>query len=406
MMASYRDFLPVVSDGGGCFLPDLYCDFAKSQVLDSRFAFTRTTTATYLDYDGLLKTAASGTPRFDYDGDGNPLGLFVEPQRSNLFIRSNDYSAATWTTPGSDVTSASGTAPDGTNTAWKLFEENTTGTHNIYQSVSVTPNTYASVFFVKAAERTKISFNNGTAGLTARFNLITGLFEVGTGHARYFGNGWWRVGLTRLNSDTVNRIFGIGLVDANNATSYTGDGSSGVLIWGAQLEVGNFPTSYIATEATQITRNADEVIMSGTNFSDLWNPTEGTIQAEIIPTELSTSAGIVISDNTADNFIRLATASTSEQFAVTDTTTPQTSLDAGTPAVNTLARLAAVYKANDFALCMDGGTVVTDNSGTIPTVSQMQLGANLTTIGAVRIPRIAYFRRRLPNADLVTFTTP
>jgi hypothetical protein len=111
-------------------------------------------------------------------------------------------------------------------------------------------------------------------------------------------------------------------------------------------------------------------------------------------------------DNTANEMIRLRTEGTNPFFKVTDGGSEVVAIDAGTVTVNTTFKLAGAYKLDDFAASINGGAAVTDTAGTIPTVDQMRIGAGQggnTMCG--HIASVRYFKKRLPDAKLVTITT-
>jgi hypothetical protein len=93
------------------------------------------------------------------------------------------------------------------------------------------------------------------------------------------GNGWWRVAIA-FAADATGLIVRYGIASNSTTNNYTGDGFSGIYIWGAQLEAGAFPTSYIPTVASQVTRSADAASMTGANFSSWYAGGAGTVYSE------------------------------------------------------------------------------------------------------------------------------
>jgi len=243
----------------------------------------------------------------------------------------------------------------------------------------------------------------------ATFNLNDGSVEsadVGATASIFdAGNGWYRCVVSVTATSTSTGGLYPYLVDNSLQTTFTGDDFSGIYIWGAQQEAGSFPTSYIKTAGSQVTKVADSASMTGTNFSDWYRQDQGTLYADIEPASLSATSGVVINDNTTDNRIRLATASTSDQGLITANGTAQATLDGGTPAANTSMLLAMAYNTDDFALSLDGATAATDSGGIVPVVSQLQIGAETTTIGNMTIKQFAYYPIRLADATLESITT-
>ena len=97
-----------------------------------------------------------------------------------------------------------------------------------------------------------------------------------------------------------------------------------------------------------------------------------------------------------------------QTLAAATVDTGQASLDAGTFTAGQTSKVAAAFKANDFAACIDGGTVATDTSGTIPTVDRAFIGINALGTGDYlngHIKTIRFYPSRLTDSELVALTT-
>jgi hypothetical protein len=372
---------------------------AQLEQRDAVTAYTVTTTQPITNYIPQLLTAASGVARFDHNPTTfESLGLEIEEQRANLLTYSEQFDNAAWTKSNATITANTVVAPDGTLTGDKLVENTATSTHEVQQNqtVTVAPHTFSA--YAKAGERNwlrLLAFQSGLTGVIAFFNLSTGAIgTVGpsaTARITPVGNGWYRCSITYTPVSAATCAHVVYVATADNTVTYTGDGFSGIYIWGAQLEAGAFATSYIPTVASQVTRAADAAIMTGTNFSSWYSQGQGTLYAEFNPLALAASSGVVINDNTTSNRIRLATTSVSDQGTVTTSGTAQAVLDGGTPAANTSMKLAMTYQVNNFALSLNGATAATDTTGTVPVVSQLQIGSETTTVGNLTIKKIAYY---------------
>jgi hypothetical protein len=357
-------------------------------------------------------------PRFDYDPVTlAPRGLLIEEARTNLALRSAEFTNASWTKSNATVTANVTSAPDGTATALKLAEDAATGFHGINQLATLVSGTaYTQTFFVKAAERNWIALtegNNVTA--TAYFNLATGTVGTvsGTGSPSAtivpFGNGWYRVSLTFTPIANAGNIQ-IRTATADGTANYAGTVGSGVYVWGAQLEAGAFATSYIPTVASTVSRSADVATMTGTNFSSWYNQSEGTFVFDGDHYQTGASKSLfAASDGTTSN----------EHFGFSGSTNiislqtlaggvAQTSLSFSAVAANTIFKVAYAYQLNNFAGSLLGGTVATDSSGILPTVDRLSLGirGNSTLPLNGHIRAIAYYNTRLPNTQLQTLTAP
>lgn len=175
-----------------------------------------------------------------------------------------------------------------------------------------------------------------------------------------------------------------------------------IRIYDVQFEQGAFATDYIPTSGGAVARAADDIIIDGL---DWFNATEGTLFAEFLaPLDGTTNYGIFSIDNGFDNSIALfAGSGTSPVFIVRSGGVDQAYLAAYSSLTRSAVnRIAARYKANDFARSANGGAVATDVSGTIPTVASAKVGRMGSEVkqlnGAVR--RIAYFNRILSDAEL------
>ena len=177
-----------------------------------------------------------------------------------------------------------------------------------------------------------------------------------------------------------------------------------------------FATSYIPTTTTALTRSAD--VASVNTLSPWFNATAGTIYAEGVTNRPYTSATggqmAQISDGTANNRMWVAqgntTANTSTNSVVTTGATLVAELQYGpAPSSNLLNKSAFAYAANDFAGCANGGTVQTDPSGAVPTVTTLYLGISASLSSASNwngyLRRIVYYPRRLSNAELQSITS-
>jgi hypothetical protein len=238
-------------------VPSLDLRFADNKSLvdavtgASLVTFTRASSKTVTNSAGVLETVGIDVPAFDHNPTtGESLGLLVEEQGTNLLLRSEEFDGATWTLLnlsafGSGSVANATTAPDGATTADKVVEDTTpTNTHRIRQLVSVTSGTtYTFSVFAKAAERTEVSLQMavGFASTAVAVNLLNGNVTGTNGSpiatsVTPYQNGWYRISVTQTaNLTTAVAQFIIFLVSPTG-TTYTGDGTSGLFLWGAQLE--------------------------------------------------------------------------------------------------------------------------------------------------------------------------
>ena len=259
-------------------LPTLNLDFANSQSLDKRITFSRGSIGTRVNRNGLIETIPANQPRFDFDPvTGECRGLLIEESRTNLITTSNPASGGD---ANFGVIASATTSPDGTTNASFLYEK-TTNNFKILSVgfTAVIGTTYCASAFVKyAGSKLYGRLKDGSTN-TITINLTNGaiLSSTGTCGVIPYPNGWYRI-YSIFTATSTSENLQLFLMNYNGALSqYQGDGSSGYYVYGMQAEAGSFPTSYIPTTASTVTRSADNADMTGTNFSSWYNQTESTI---------------------------------------------------------------------------------------------------------------------------------
>jgi len=295
--------------------------------------------------------------------------------------------------------------------------------YSLTNSTATSGTTYTLSVFFKSKERTNIvlAFDGG-AGFNhlAAFSSSTGTVETtfgspsGTSITAY-PNGWYRCSMSvaATSTATANALILLSTDNTIEGRIYTGNGTSGIYVWGAQLEAGAFPTSYIPTVASTVTRSADNASITGTNFSGFYNPDEGSVlfsgrtgggtepcfltfsSAATSPTEIIRY--IFLASTTKSRFLGLFSSSSVTVFDISS---------ANTFTSGSLFKTAGCYKLNDFANSLNGGTVGTDTSGNVPVVNRLHLGDN-NGYGAYlngTISQLLYYPVRLTNSQLQTLT--
>ena len=229
----------------------------------------RATTATRVNSAGLIESVANNVPRLDYTNGSCP-SILVEPQRTNLALRSEDFSDAIWIKAGLPIMNYNvAIAPDGEMTADRITVDDALS-ERCEQSFVILANTqYIFSVYLKA----------GTQNIGQPFLNTTAQGAVNTEVA--ISNEWVRYSLIIPNTNTLTNII---IRIYPSSFSPVGAFGDNILVWGAQLELGSNATSYIKTEATAVTRNAD--VISKTGISDLIGQSEGSIYAEVNISEL------------------------------------------------------------------------------------------------------------------------
>lgn len=339
----YRGFGDQLYDLSGQ-RPSLDLNFSSTKSLvdattgQNLVTFTRASSGTYVDSQGVIKTATTNEARFDHNPTtGESLGLLVEEQRTNLLLNSGTLST---------------------------------------QNVTVTAVAHTLHF-------------TGTGTITLSGTSTAGpLVGTGTGEAN-------RVSLT--------------FTPTAGTLTLTVSGT----VTNAQLEIGSFRTSYIPTTTAAVTRSADVASITGANFSSWYRQDEGTVFGDSIFTANTNTRLISANTNATSNRVMITRGTGSNgnfNFVVTDASVVQVnSLVLGSNlAAGSSNKVAAAYKATDFAGSVNGSTAATQQTGTVPlSLTQLTIGngeslGGNTMTGTIR--RLAYFPTRLANETLQRIT--
>ena len=360
-------------------------------------------------------TAAYYGARFDYDATTLAAnGLLIEEQRTNLLTYSQDFTQAAWTKTN---VSASGTytAPDGTATASVIIPNTANDLHYVFEpSPTVAGINTCSVYMKPAGYSWVGIFCNSSANAVAWFNVTTGVIGTVSGSAATktasiaaVGGGWYRCTLTASASSGSSA--GVVVGNADNSGPFAGDGTSGIYIWGAQLEAGAFATSYIPTTTATATRAADSATMAGANFSSWYNASAGTVVWDG-----------VIGSNKIEDLVSFTAATIAESFTLYKTGVPdirqwmrtggvtQYNITLGSITLAASTKIAAAYALNNSSGSLNGQTAVVSATGTPSAPTQLWLAAGASNIGGPAsqfwLKRLTYYPTRLADATLKALT--
>ena len=414
-------------------LPRLALDFTTA-VLDPRVTFTRSTTGTRVNSSGVIESVAIDTPRFDYSPTTlAPLGLLIEESRTNLVTYSEEFDNPAWTKSNATITANATTSPDGALTGDKLVENTSTSVHAIFPAnYSATSTTLTASIYAKAAERSFVFLeisNFATGSASCRFNLSAGTAGTASSNTGDYtnvsatianlGNGWYRCTLTATKGTTNSNNYVVISLDNGTGINYTGNGVSGLFIWGAQLEVGAFSTSYIPTVASQVTRTADVATMTGTNFSSWYNQGQGAVYVQSDTSNLTaTNNGILAIGNPALGFgsgemmyaLYNASASGQINFNSFDNGVQQASVTpAVTPVINVPIRFVFAYASTNYAASVSA-SAPTSGGGSVPTPTSMSIGSLVSGWSGAsqylngHVQKLNYYPQRIINAEVQAFS--
>jgi hypothetical protein len=379
--------------------------FAQAETGDIATDYIATTTA------AVSVGPVSGLPRLDYTNSTCPR-LLLEPQRTNLVTYSEQFNNAYWGKEEISVTANNSTAPDNTISADKIIPNTTASAHHLTEAVTGAAHSFS--VFAKAGGYSTLNILYTVHNAYATFNLSAGTVTETNGTAtakiENYGNGWYRCTVTTSSTThTEVRIYAInGTTFADRNTA--GNGTNGIQLWGAQLEVGAYATSYIPTLGASVTRVADA--LSKTGITSLIGQTEGTLFLDFEKTN-NDNAGlggylrIDINDGTIDN--RILFGFDLNNINATVVAAGAVTVSMQTTGVQTQKRIKAAfaYKANNFALYVNGVQISLDSDGSVPTsMANFQWGVNqatgIQTSGVINQQLL--FKTRLTNAQLAELT--
>lgn len=385
----------------------------SGRFFNKEFDFSRGTSATYVAKDGLIKSTTGDIPRIDFS-DTSKGALLLEPQSTNSFIYSQDFTNSYWQHNAEiTVTASSELTPTGQLDA-NLIEYNGSG-YSFIRAYMSAPSTAATLsVFAKKGNWRYIGLRNYDQSTPpySVFDFDTNTFvNVSSGQTATFeilNNGWYRLKVSNT-SPSSNTIAGFAITDASgNELNPTGGQVANVHLFGTQLEALSFSTSYIPTSGSTVTRNAEVCNNSGS--AQDFNDSEGVIYMEVNGLGndgtlryfgLSNSGS---SDNRAlflfdsnENRVRAIVSSGGTKYvdfyyAVTD--------------ITEFHKIALKYKENDFALWIDGAERQIDTNGLTPiglNNFSFDLSGNGIFHGKVR--ELQVFTTALTDQELQQLTT-
>jgi hypothetical protein len=391
--------------------PTLDLNFAKNKSLidtvsgQNLVTFSRAQAnylTTYVGADGLIKTASANEPRFDHNPlTGECLGLLIEESRSNNQSSSNVFSSG-WNDLVA-VTLQNNLYPDpiGTNTATRIIPTTTSTSHYIGRYQEYSTAAYAHSVFLKPAgySRVLVDVNGSTftailsgSGSFTNNNSITYATKI-----QAYSNGWYRLEWIWNNAggggaNTLQPR--ITILDNSGNSTFAGDGVSGIDFFGYQQEVGLFCTSYIPTSGSTVTRSADVMSITGTNFSRWYNNTEGTF---------FTNAILAFTQNAGNPFTFGGVFYTAVTTRLDVSTLGNAPITGGlSNSLTSFSKTAVALKSGDFAIGRGGS--ITGSSSTVytPTGTEFRINSSLGSLALIN--RLTYYPTRLQNYQLQQLT--
>jgi len=317
----------------------------------------------FIDDITVKEVTRDNVPRIDYTGGGCPH-ILVEPERTNLITYSSDFT--TWSIARATL-GANITAPNGEADGYSIIATAVNDDHFVYKSISVVnTTTYTYSAYLKKGSKSWARLWNTSVGY-ADFDLENGV--VGTqssvvGSIDLLNNGWYRCSMVYTAVSTGNDSHRIYTLDGDNDKTFLGDGSTiNLYTFGAQLEVGSYPTSLIPTSGSTVTRNQD--IFTRDGIGSLINSTEGVLFVEMAAlSDDGTFRSISLSNGTPTNrvTVRYNTTSNSISAFVYQGSSTILSYNNIVTDVKDFHKLAIKYKSGDLAFWVDGVEVATSTT--------------------------------------------
>jgi hypothetical protein len=376
------------------------------------FSFSRASSATVVNKDGLIETVGSGEPRIDFK-DNTKGALLLEPSRSNLIPRSEDIDTG-WSKLNVTVANNQTVSPDGTLNAALSTVNSSNSQHASYDTLSSSVTSgqpYYISCFVKKYNSKYIRLVEGYTGATLNFNLDDETYNLTNGSSdaivEAFDNGWYRIGF-KFTPTTTNSQFALYINNNSNENSYTGNGEA-IYIYGAQLEQGSYATSYIPTSGSAVTRSAEST--SQTVPDGIIGQTEGTVYAEIDFANTSGVAGAwSISNGSSANRITMNTTNlSSTQFTLSvaqNYNSGSTKLASANVLFSDKHKVAIKYSGTTLKLFVDGqlaDSVSTDGFGNY---TNFYVGGNQVGVGgdARKFIQADLYNTALTDQELIALT--
>jgi len=369
-------------------------------------------------------TTRLNMPRVDYLNNSNG-SLILEPQRANLFTDSEG--TGNFSTFGrANCTYSSGSGFNSFQSSCSVdvsvFSNSKPNSVLIYNAVSGDTNLFSFFIKKKSGFYAKITNGNATNSFTIDLDLSDGSVinttgtAIGNTNIIQLSDNCFRVEfLTSANSTTSAGLINVRFYDNSSFADWSNtDDDLSFFISGLQLESNeSYATSYIPTSGSSVTRNAD-VCTDGGDASR-FNDNEGVLYAEIAALEETSSSSkyISISDETYNNRLSIlfSSGATNQIRAFLRVGgTPQVDFNGSVTDVTDYNKVAFKYKANDFALWINGVEVATDTSGSVfsaDTLTKLSFSEINTTSGKFegKVKDLKVYNTALTDSELQALTT-
>ena len=352
-----------------------------------------------VDNVSVKKVDLDNVPRIDYTGGGCPH-ILAEPQRTNLVTYSEDFSQWTVVKSGTGVnpivTVNYATSPSGEQNASRVQLDIGSGTSSndfsqFSEAITISNLTaYSRSIYVKSntgSNQDIVIQANGEAITTSTITTEWQRFEASA------------------TSDSTSGFFRI-RIRGNEGTVSQAD----ILVWGAQLEEGSYPTSYIPTSGSTVTRNQDQFTRDG--IGSLINSTEGCVFGEGNFAESNSGGSYVyfasLSDGTVNNRLEIRQTSGNVQF-LWRVATYQSQIQTSGVDVGNNFKFAVSYSSANIKFYVNGNLIGTINTPTLWSANTLNRLAFDDGAGGNRlsgkVKQLQVYKTALTDAQLTSLTS-
>jgi hypothetical protein len=358
------------------------------------FTTTRDSIATRVNKEGLIEVVGNDVPRIDYTDSADGV-LLLENSATNFVTYSEDISQSSWlkitggTGVSPSITSNYAISPDGTQNASRVVLDapSVSGSNisMIRTNISGLPSPHDSSisFYIKSntLDNYKILVYNGSL---SPIEVIA-------------NNSWQRIELSTTVSSSADRIH-LGLFDFGGILT---DSYADISIWGAQLEVNSFPTSYIPTSGSTVTRAADTA--SGAGNSEVFNDSEGVLFANVDYLTLSGGDYFGLNDGTNNQRVLIQRQTTNIKAYI------NSGVELIAPISSTINKISVSYKSNNYKLYLNGFKVATNTSSSVTpsglNAFEFELGGGFGLFAYLKTKEIGYYDTILTDEELEYLTS-
>ena len=372
------------------------------------FSFSRNSSGTVVNKEGLIETVGVGEPRIDFK-DNTKGALLLEPERRNSLLQSNQFDT-TWSLSSSISLTSGQSGVGGSTDAW-LLKKTDASSRYINQSITLSSSTYSYSVFAKKESGNwlyvRLADSGGSLASTSYFDLengVVGSTSANSLSTQSYNNGWYRCEIKFTHSIGNVRMYPA----VGNGSPSGGSGGEGIYIQYAQLEEGSYATSYIPTSGSAVTRVLDTCYND--NLANVIGQTEGTFYLETVPLNSLTSytERVIQFESSGSGFMTIQRyANSNITFYGTNGSNNWSIQGTGFFVGGQTIKIAGAYKDNDITLYVNGVQIGTNTTANAPQTEKLRFANNpngsLGYLGSHKDVKL--YNTRLSNSELAALTT-